>query len=434
MRRLLFFPITLLLSGPAWAQTNVAMQVVDYQSKATSGSISIAGVAGFTLQGWFRRDGGSNVVNFPMVMASAASPGNLWNGSASPLGIGITTLSGTPKIYYWDGSAVQNTNIFPDTTNMVTGSWYHFSLTYTFNDATEGNKGVVRSWIRMPDGSLYDPDTDGVTKKVILSAAITNVTSNRVIGLGGYYTSASINLTTVADPRFWWKPLSGADIAANWDRRLNSTELADADLQAYYYPTEQGSGDTALEAEDASGPTLTLAGTWNWVQGPPQLNAAPDAPVLSSTGHTAGSVTLDWADVSGSDSYKVYRDAVLLEEGVLVSTYVDDTCAPSTEYDYVVKACAGVACSADSNTVTVTTDPDTTDPTAGALTLTGRTHDSLTVNVGAGSDDVGVTSRVLRVYSDELRTVQVGSDIPVTAGDNTVSGLSQATPAHALTT
>lgn len=71
--------------------------------------------------------------------------------------------------------------------------------------------------------------------------------------------------------------------------------------------------------------------------------------------------------------------------------------------------------------------PDTEAPTPGAVTVTGTDSDKLTINVGAGSDNVGVTSRTLRVYSDAGRTTQVGSDVEATVGDNVVTGLSAAT-------
>lgn len=67
---------------------------------------------------------------------------------------------------------------------------------------------------------------------------------------------------------------------------------------------------------------------------------------LSATGTTAA-VDLDWNDVSGATSYKVYRSATpasdytLLADSVATSDYSDTTAVPGTPYYYVVTALNG---------------------------------------------------------------------------------------------
>jgi hypothetical protein len=51
---------------------------------------------------------------------------------------------------------------------------------------------------------------------------------------------------------------------------------------------------------------------------------------------------------------------------------------------------------------------DTTDPTPGTVTVSAITQTTATVNMGAGSDNVGVDHRTLGIYSDSARTVLVG--------------------------
>lgn len=70
---------------------------------------------------------------------------------------------------------------------------------------------------------------------------------------------------------------------------------------------------------------------------------------------------------------------------------------------------------------------DTEPPVPGSVTVAATGADELTINVGAGSDNVAVTSRTLQVFSDSARTTQVGTDVEASVGDNTVSGLSEAT-------
>lgn len=70
---------------------------------------------------------------------------------------------------------------------------------------------------------------------------------------------------------------------------------------------------------------------------------------------------------------------------------------------------------------------DGTNPTPGTVTVTGTDFDEITVNVGAGSDNVAVTSRTLKVYSDSGRTSQVGTNISASVGNNVVTGLTTGT-------
>lgn len=101
--------------------------------------------------------------------------------------------------------------------------------------------------------------------------------------------------------------------------------------------------------------------------------APPIAPVVTADAACLSdvlSVSLDWADDSGSTSFDIYRDSVLLVSGLTSSSYIDTTLDPGTEYSYVAVAYgpmgAGVA---SSDPVLVSTPSDCLSSLSPTLTI-----------------------------------------------------------------
>ncbi len=353
MRKLCLLLMLLTLCAPAWAQT--ALRLSDHTASAVSSTAAFTfpGVTGITLQSWIRYEGGSSYTNYVVSMGTTVA--NATNGNSSfSLAVGN---GGLPTVGLYIGTTLIDAeyNAVSVGWTMTPNVWYHLTAALTFSES--GGNGVLRTWLRQADGTLIDGDADGITRIVNMSSAIVTSSARYIVVGGGPAAGTTIN--SIADVRYWKTALSSATVADNWARRLDAGELADASLVAYYMPVEQGSGDTALEADDSGGPTLTLSGTYSWPADIPSQIAAPptipDAPVLSSPSHTYDTISLSWPAVSGATSYKVFRDgAEIASIGTLAHTDTGRT--PETLYTYEVQACNSAGCSVDSNTVSVTTN------------------------------------------------------------------------------
>lgn len=93
------------------------------------------------------------------------------------------------------------------------------------------------------------------------------------------------------------------------------------------------------------------------------------------------SVSLDWADDSGSTSFDIYRDSSLLVSGLTSSSYIDTNLSPGTEYSYVVVAYgpmgAGVASSDPVSVLTPSDCLSSLSPTLTIVTVAGTNVSSL---------------------------------------------------------
>jgi chitodextrinase len=156
-------------------------------------------------------------------------------------------------------------------------------------------------------------------------------------------------------------------------------------------------------------------------------NAAPSVPgTITGSGATVNSMTLNW--VASTDNVRV-TGYNILRNGVKVGTsattsYTDTGLNPATGYVYTVSAYdAANNTSAAGGSVTLTTLPDTTAPSAPAgLTVGTRTMNSLVLNWSAASDNVRVAS-----YNVYRNNIKIAGNLTTTT--YTVSGLEPATSA-----
>lgn len=131
---------------------------------------------------------------------------------------------------------------------------------------------------------------------------------------------------------------------------------------------------------------------------------APTAPTLAASGTTETSTNLSWSgatDNVGVTGYDVYKNGALLGS-TASTTYAVTGLTNSTTYTFYVKAKdAAGNISANSNTVSVTTlapAPDTTAPTAPALSASGTTFTTTNLSWSGATDNVAVTG--YDVYKD----------------------------------
>jgi len=139
--------------------------------------------------------------------------------------------------------------------------------------------------------------------------------------------------------------------------------------------------------------------------------STPSSPTISN--QTCDSLTLSWSTVTGTSSYKVFRNSV--EIGTTSSTtYTDTGLTKNTTYTYAIQACNDCGCSSKSSSNTgITTDIP---GTPSAPSIGSATCNSLNINWTSVS---GASS--YKVYRDG---VQVGSPATTSFTD---TGLSPST-------
>jgi acid phosphatase type 7 len=149
------------------------------------------------------------------------------------------------------------------------------------------------------------------------------------------------------------------------------------------------------------GQTFTDSGT-TACHGSSSDNQPPTAPTnLAGTASTGGQVDLSWTastDDVGVGGYRIYRDGTQI--GSTTGTvYSDTTAVPNSTYSYYVVAFdTSNNTSQPSNTVSVTTPPDSTPPSTPAnLAATAPTPTEVDLTWSASTDDVRVAGyRILR--------------------------------------
>ena len=101
----------------------------------------------------------------------------------------------------------------------------------------------------------------------------------------------------------------------------------------------------------------------NWLQfsndNAPAVPAVPQN--LASTGKTTSSVSLSWTPASGADGYEILRNGNLVTT-TTSTTYTDSGLSAGTTYAYTVRAFNAAGSSAQSNSVSVTTDANNQNP------------------------------------------------------------------------
>lgn len=135
---------------------------------------------------------------------------------------------------------------------------------------------------------------------------------------------------------------------------------------------------------------------------PPEDTEDPSTPTLSFVSKTSTTISVSWTtstDNVGVTGYDIYLDAVLYDNEVGTSTVITGL-TQNTEYDINVRAKdASGNESANSNTITRTTD-DSQAPTAPTLAFVSKTTTSISVSWSGATDNVAVTS--YDVYKDNV--------------------------------
>jgi chitodextrinase len=205
--------------------------------------------------------------------------------------------------------------------------------------------------------------------------------------------SVTVNWTTneAADSQVEY----GATSSYGQNTALDST-LATSHSQFISGLTAGNTYHYRVRSRDAAG-NLGLSGDFSVTVPAGQDTTKPSTPAnLVASAGSSTLVNLAWTastDNVGVTRYNVLRNGVQIGTSTGVS-YPDATVAPNISYSYVVNAqdAAGNV-SANSNTATVTTPPDTTKPSAPAG-LTGSSNASgtqITMSWTAATDNVGVT-------------------------------------------
>jgi chitodextrinase len=163
--------------------------------------------------------------------------------------------------------------------------------------------------------------------------------------------------------------------------------------------TNVGDGNHTLRARafDAAGNTAQTSNATVTVKNQPDPDTeAPSSPAnLAASNVTHNSLKLDWTastDNTGVTGYRVYRNGNWLATAT-TNSYTDQTVQPTTAYSYYVVAFdAAGNLSGPSNTVNATssTQPDTTPPTAPALSA-NATSSAVSLTWTQSTDNVGVT-------------------------------------------
>ena len=140
---------------------------------------------------------------------------------------------------------------------------------------------------------------------------------------------------------------------------------------------------------------------------------APTAPTLSSSTQIDTTVDLSWTaatDNTAVTGYKIYKNGVLEATLGNVLTYQVTGLTASTPYSFTVTAidAAGNE-SADSNTITITTNAtsDTQAPTAPTLSSSTQTDATIGLSWIAGTDNIAVTG--YKVYKDAVLESTLGN-------------------------
>jgi chitodextrinase len=150
-----------------------------------------------------------------------------------------------------------------------------------------------------------------------------------------------------------------------------------------------------VKAKDADGNLSVLSNAVNVTTTAPDTTA-PTAPVLTFSGTTSTSTLLSWSGATDNiavTGYDIFQAGINIGSTTVATTFAVTGLTPSTTYFFTVKAKdAAGNLSANSNTVTITTQaPDTTPPSAPILSASGTTSTTTNLTWTGATDNIAVT-------------------------------------------
>jgi chitodextrinase len=205
--------------------------------------------------------------------------------------------------------------------------------------------------------------------------------------------------------------------------KLDSTILATLTSSPYTTPwdtTTASNGTHTLTAiaTDTQGNQTTATETVT-VSNNKACAAAPTAPTaITATAKTDTSITLGWTaptppancTITKYNVYQVGGNTDVLLGTSTTDSYAIQGMSPNTNYTFVVSAADSVGTSANSAPYTVTTSPESSDPTAPTnVTVAAASPTSVNLSWTAATDEVGVS--YYRIYRNGtlLPTVATGT-------------------------
>ncbi len=307
---------------PVFANTALGLASNTY---VDFGDPSKLGLAQFTLELWFKREGpgvadDTGVGGFVGIPLLTKGAGLLSEGSDFDINfyLGIRTSDNVLGADFEEGATGtqpgQNHPVFGVTPIPADGTWHHAAATY---DAD--------TWKLYLDGNLEATLVVGepVRNDSIWRAALGTSLREDGITATGFFDG------TVDEARIWSRPLSQAEILSN----LNSPLTSGTDLVARW-GFDDGIGDAVSDAVTAPANGTIVGGGHTWVAGAPfnlPINHPPSAPVLVGPADGATGVALPPAlEVTVSDP----------DADALTVTYYGRLAGP-TDTDFTVLALPG---------------------------------------------------------------------------------------------
>lgn len=291
----------------------------------------------------------------------------------------------------------------------------------SYSDATSWNEGNYRTTEAVDAGTTTN---EGVTVGWIDAGEWLEYTVN-VAQAGSYdvtlrYTSGN---TSGGGP-FWFENAAGTKISpditvvmndVNWSTYANKV-VTGVNLSA---------GQQVIRVKVGSGGFNLGRMTFVYAGGDATPPTAPSN--LTSPSKTMTSINLSWTgstDNVGVTGYEVYVNSETTPRATVTTTSATISgLIPSTSYNFRVRAKDAVPnYSGYSNTLTVSTNSDTSAPTAPAnLASPTKTNNSVSLSWTASTDNVGVTG--YEVYVNTETTPRA----TVTTTSATITGLTAAT-------
>ncbi|MEQ9301611.1 MAG: LamG-like jellyroll fold domain-containing protein, partial [Cyclobacteriaceae bacterium] len=195
---------------------------------------------GFTVEQWINTSNGTATMLVNQTNSNIGAPLDVYTNGTG----GVTVFLG-------NGGTWVNTS---PNLGMVTNTWYHIAIVY--DPASSGSQGKV----------YFNGNATPVATINTNSQSLANVGPIRIGSRADGFEGADIYTDEV---RIWSKPRSGAEIAADYNRRLTGNET-DLDI---YYQFENNLAD--LAGGDHNGTAVGSIG-YHSATGPPLVNYALD--------------------------------------------------------------------------------------------------------------------------------------------------------------
>ena len=316
-----------------------------------------------------------------------------WSASADNVGVASYTISRGGQII---ATVAAGTTVYSD--QSVTPSTT-FSYTVSAVDAA-GNTSAPSSTATVTTPAM--PDTTPPTVPLNVAAKATSGTQVNVT-----WSAAADNVG-----------VTGYQIFRNGNAVGTTTGLSFADTGLHDVTTYR----YTVDAYDAAGNTSSVSSSVSATT--PDATAPTPPGQLKVTAASYNQVGLSWtaaADNVGVVGYVIYRAGVAIGTVGNVTTYIDTTVAPQTNYSYTVAAvdAAGNTSSLSSPaSVTTPAIPDTTPPSVPAgVTAVAATPVQVNVAWQTATDNVGVAGYHVYRNGTKIATVTAGTsyvDVGVT--------------------